>query len=191
MNQFLKDILDGAALILGLAVSLNVLSNAFASQLTKRRQLRMLIMDLQSRIRTHLALMQMVSNKAEIFMSQDMPTPLQLNLPPLQKNAKNSLAIIVKHTDNILVPFPKIDPYHLANFLNSGQLAKLMGFLEDYQLYHMRLEVRLEEYKAAPDRGDVLGRFLVSAILHDSLSEKFKLFEKSLGVKQAKKQENQ
>ncbi len=191
MNQFWKDILDSAALVLGLAVSLNVLGNAFASQLTKSRQLRMLIMDLQSRIRTHLALMQMVSNKAESFISQDMPTPLQQNLPPLRKHARNSLAIIVKHTDKILVSFPQIDPYHLANFLNSSQLAKLMDFLEDYQLYRIRLELRLEEYKAAPDRGDVLGRFLASAILLEGLSEKFKLFEKSLGVKRAKKQGNE
>ena len=66
-----------------------------------------------------------------------------------------------------------------------------MDFLEAYRLYRVRLELRLEGYKSTPDRADMLGRFLASAAMQDGLDEKFEIFKRSLGVKQAKKQESE
>jgi hypothetical protein len=188
MNQFWKDTLDSAAIILGLGISINTIYEIVKSQTVKRRQFRMLIEELRLAFGIHLELIRIISGKAESFLNEDMPKPLQQNLPLFSKGSKDALAIIISRTVQILSSSPEVDLSNWAGLLKKSQLAKLMDFLEAYQLYRVRLELRLEEHKAASDRADMLGRFLSSAILHEGLSGKFLAFEKSLGVKQEKEQ---
>jgi len=190
MGQFWKDALDSAALILGLGISINAVYEIVKSQVVKSRQFRMLIEELRLAFGIHLKLIEIVSSKANRFIDEDMPKPIQQNLPVLSKKAKDALIDIISRTENILDSSPEVNLANWAGLLRKKQLAKLMDFLEAYQLYRVRLEVRLGGYKSTPDRADVLGRFLASAALHEGLNEKFKVFEMSLGVKQAKKQES-
>lgn len=191
MNQFWKDVLDSAALVLGLGISLNTIYEIVKSQVVKSRQFSMLIEELRLAFGIHLELIKIVSNKANKFIDEDMPKPMQPNLPVLSKKAKDALADIISRTQNILDSSPEVNLSNWAGLLKKKQLAKLMDFLEAYRLYRVRLELRLEGYKSTPDRADVLGRFLASAAMQDGLDEKFEIFKRSLGVKQAKKQESE
>ncbi len=191
MNQFWKDVLDSAALVLGLGISTNTIYEIVKSQVVKSRQFRMLIEELNLAFGIHLELIKIVSSKANKFIDEDMPKPMQQNLPVLSKSAKDALADIISRTQNILDSSPEVNLSNWAGLLKKNQLAKLMDFLEAYRLYQVRLELRLEGYKSTPDRADVLGRFLASAAMQEGLSEKLELFKKSLGVKQTKKQENE
>ncbi len=191
MNQFWKDVLDSAALVLGLGISINTIYEIVKSQVVKSRQFRMLIEELNLAFGIHLELIKIVSSKANKFIDEDMPKPMQQNLPVLSKSAKDALADIISRTQNILDSSPEVNLSNWAGLLKKNQLAKLMDFLEAYRLYQVRLELRLEGYKSTPDRADVLGRFLASAAMQEGLSEKLELFKKSLGVKQTKKQENE
>ncbi len=191
MNQFWKDVLDSAALVLGLGISLNTIYEIVKSQVVKSRQFSMLIEELRLAFGIHLELIKIVSSKANKFIDEDMPKPMQQNLPVLSKKAKDALADIISRTQNILDSSPEVNLSNWAGLLKKKQLAKLMDFLEAYRLYRVRLELRLEGYKSTPDRADVLGRFLASAAMQDGLDEKFEIFKRSLGVKQAKKQESE
>ena len=191
MNQFWKDVLDNAALVLGLGISLNTIYEIVKSQVVKSRQFSMLIEELRLAFGIHLELIKIVSSKANKFIDEDMPKPMQQNLPVLSKKAKDALADIISRTQNILDSSPEVNLSNWAGLLKKKQLAKLMDFLEAYRLYRVRLELRLEGYKSTPDRADVLGRFLASAAMQDGLDEKFEIFKRSLGVKQAKKQESE
>lgn len=191
MNQFWKDVLDSAALVLGLGISINTIYEIVKSQVVKSRQFRMLIEELNLAFGIHLELIKIVSSKANKFIDEDMPKPMQQNLPALSKKAKDALADIISRTENILDSSPEVNLSNWAGLLKKNQLAKLMDFLEAYRLYQVRLELRLEGYKSTPDRADVLGRFLASAAMQEGLDEKFETFKKSLGVKQTKKQESE
>jgi hypothetical protein len=191
MNQFWKDVLDSAALVLGLGISINTIYEIVKSQVVKSRQFRMLIEELNLAFGIHLELIKIVSSKANKFIDEDMPKPMQQNLPALSKKAKDALADIISRTENILDSSPEVNLSNWAGLLKKNQLAKLMDFLEAYRLYQVRLELRLEGYKSTPDRADVLGRFLASAAMQEGLGEKFETFKKSLGVKQTKKQESE
>ena len=191
LDQFWKDILDNAALVLGLGISINTVYEIVRSQVVKSRQFRMLIEELKLAFGIHLELIKIVSSKANEFIDEDMPKPMQQNLPVLSKKTKDALADIINRTQNILDASPEVNLSNWAGLLRKNQLAKLMDFLEAYRLYRIRLELRLEGYKSTPDRADVLGRFLASAAMQEGLDEKFEIFKKSLGVKQAKKQESE
>ncbi len=191
LDQFWKDILDNAALVLGLGISINTVYEIVRSQVVKSRQFRMLIEELKLAFGIHLELIKIVSSKANEFIDEDMPKPMQQNLPVLSKKTKDALADIINRTQNILDASPEVNLSNWAGLLRKNQLAKLMDFLEAYRLYRVRLELRLEGYKSTPDRADVLGRFLASAAMQEGLDEKFEIFKKSLGVKQAKKQESE
>jgi len=191
LDQFWKDILDNAALVLGLGISINTVYEIVRSQVVKSRQFRMLIEELKLAFGIHLELIKIVSSKANEFIDEDMPKPMQQNLPVLSKKTKDALADIINRTQNILDASPEVNLSNWAGLLRKNQLAKLMDFLEAYRLYRIRLELRLEGYKSTPDRADVLGRFLASAAMQEGLDEKFEIFKRSLGVKRAKKQESE
>ncbi len=191
MNQLWKDALDSAALVVGLGISINTIYEIVKSQVVKSRQFRMLIEELNLAFGIHLELIKIVSSKANEFIDEDMLSPMQQNPPVLTKRAKDALSDIISRTQNILDSSPEVNLSNWAGLLKKKQLTKLMDFLESYRLYQVRLELRLEGYKSAPDSADMLGRFLASAAMQEGLDEKLEMFKKSLGVKQAKKQESE
>ena len=120
MNQFWKDVLDSAALVLGLGISLNTIYEIVKSQVVKSRQFSMLIEELRLAFGIHLELIKIVSSKANKFIDEDMPKPMQQNLPVLSKKAKDALADIISRTQNILDSSPEVNLSNWAGLLKKS-----------------------------------------------------------------------
>ena len=65
-----------------------------------------------------------------------------------------------------------------------------MNFLEAFQLYRTRLELRTEEYRNAPEKHGAFGRMLASAGLHEDLPSKFREIKKILSDGDFKKKQD-
>ncbi len=175
----MKNALEFAALILGLAISLHTVFSVGHSFVERRRELRALIAELRFHFNMMLRLVPILAGKATRFQKKYSEVIAQMKLPD---EAWAELEVLKTRAKQIIALAPDLEPSKWGAKLNRRQLRFFMAFLDDYQLYQDRLALRFEEFNAAPGRPGALARFLACAALDDvNLPGRFRDFEQSMG----------
>lgn len=187
----MKEVLQYAALILGLAISFHTVYMIAYSHLLRVRERRALAEELRLKFDNVLTLAGILAGKAHRFRDKyKTEGPGNLNIS--SDKAREDLAIIEAQTQQVLALNPGVELSKWSRMMNKSQLARLVTFLSGYQLYHHRLEKRFDEFHASPEMWGTLARFLSCTTVTDpDLSGLFIELLQSLGkTKEKQKCEN-
>jgi hypothetical protein len=177
----MKELLDVAALVLGLAISLHTIYGIGDGYVTRLRERRALLAEVRLRFDMLLRLIPILQGRAKTFDERYLTRPEQ-GPDSLSDQARADLAVVEARARQVLSLDPELDLPAWGKNLTRRQLGALVAFLKDYRFYRDRLELRLQEYKAAPSRPGNLARFLGVAALEDrDLLGRFTAFERSIG----------
>jgi hypothetical protein len=180
MGGLWKDVLDHAAIILGIAISAYTIYSIIHSHIERTREFRLILEEFRLEFEVLLQLISILSVKAKNFQELHLGKAVQGDQLRPSMEAKAYLKLIEARAQQILTLTPKLDLPRSGIRLSKKQLDLLIAFLESFRLYRTRLELRLQEYKATPDSLDVLTRFISSAELDENTSDKFMAFTRSL-----------
>lgn len=171
--------LQFASLVLGLGLSGYAAFTIVTTLRQRRRESRAHLADLRLRFGSTVEILIAYPGKA---------TRLQERVAKKQYDGSfpGDLKAFLARTEELLGLKPDWDLAKLGSYLGDAQLDALAAFLDGYNKYTLRLSVRLEEYKAAPERDGALSRLLTVAALDDfEVSKRFADFERTIDRRRA------
>jgi hypothetical protein len=178
-------LLQSAALVLGLAISLHTVYSIAHNHVVRAKERRGLIEQFRIEFGIPLSLITIVAGKARRFGDKYLAgqDPLLARFP---ESAENEFKIITTRADQILELRPNVDLPRVAASLSRTQLRLLVEFLDNYRLYRLRLQLRRDEYRNAPEQPGTLGRFLscTQPLGDERLTERFVELQRALGLRE-------
>lgn len=187
-----KSILDNAALILGIAISAHTVYAIVRSHVVYLRERRALLADITLQLDMFFSLTAFLAGKAQRFEER-----YSTGGPPVFENLSDEALLDLEgvraRAEHVLSHPPKWDLIRVGAILNKKQFDLFVPFMEKFNLYWNRLELRLHEFKASPKRDGAFGRFLASASLidDDNVRDAFREFEKAIGPAAAARDKGQ
>lgn len=175
----MKEILEFSSLILGITIAVHTLYTIGYNIRVSHRSRMAMSEEFGLRFKDDITLIYILSGKANNFRTDFLSKnaePENSDLPEKEQ----ALQTIITRSANILDAPPEFEFSKWGGSLNKQQLAKLVEFATDLNLYFTRLGLRLEEYQNTPERHGNLERFIACAAMHEDVGDKFEVFQKSL-----------
>ncbi len=177
----MSQILQLAGLLLGLGISAHTIFSIGRNYIRGSREARALAEQLRLEFDVLVELISILKGKADRFNEKYWKSADQ-GYGELSDEAKLSLEILTTRATQIEKTETKFDLPKLGAGLNKRRMDILLDFLGAFQLYRLRLAMRLEEFRAAPAQPGTLARFVSCCVLDENLSGKLASVREKLGT---------
>ncbi len=172
-------LLENAALILGIVISVYTVYSAIDGHLLRRRQRLVLVRSLRIKLRYLMLLASSFSALAKKTKDKHVPESKSLDAK-LPEAASEDVQMVLLRSEHLLNFDIDWDAEKVAAALSSEQIESLLHFIEEYQTYKEVLTVRTRQLEKLPNfAGPLLRLSAVAAINLDDMKSAFNEFEVS------------
>jgi len=172
-------LLENAALILGLVISVYTVYSAIDGFLLRRRQRQAIVRSLRIKLRYLMLLASSFSALAKKYKDKYVQDSKSLDAK-LSEKAAEDVQMVLLRAEHLLNFEIEWDAEKIAAALSSEQIESFLHFVDEYQTYKEVLTVRTRQLEKLPNyAGPLLRLSAVAAINLEDMKSAFDQFEAS------------